>query len=240
MIYAILPILAIALFIFSHYLLWLYRIFRVYWKVDGVDMWKEYNRAAYINVTVIWVSIPINLWYLIINVTKIPRAISKILSIRSDIKGRKDDHTPLRAMRIERNLKFFKWVEESGDWVPWLITLAVRDFKDDCDGIRTFGKYLYKWAGVGSYHIVIFGADRYGKDIAHSIRVASDFKSFMSNKDFHITPAKYWWNNVKVRYGYIGEEDRFTYEEMSPNLLPFMNDVHTDQYFDYKLIEYWR
>lgn len=240
MIYAILLIIAVIASIALHYMLWLYRTIRIYSGVRDVSLWKEYNRIAYINVSVIWLSIPINLWYLLINVIKIPAAIKKILAIRRDIIGRKTDYAPLRAMRIERNLKFFSWVEERGDWVPWLITLAVRDFKDDCDGIRTFGKYLYKWSGMKSYHIVLFGNDRDGKKIAHTIRVGSDFRSFLSNNKYHITPAKYWWNNVKVRYGYIGEEKRFTYEEMSPNLLPFMNDVHTDQYFDYKLIEYWR
>jgi len=171
---------------------------------------------------------------------KIPAAIKKILAIRRDIIGRKNDYTPLRVLRIERNLKFFNWTEERGDWVPWLITLAVRDFKDDCDGIRTFGKYLYNWSGMESYHIVLFGKDRDGEKIAHTIRVASDFRSFLSNNKYHMTPAKYWWNNVKVRYGYIGEEKRFTYEEMSPNLLPFMVDKETDQYVDRKFLKYWK
>lgn len=240
MIYAILLILSVITIIALHYMIWLYRTIRIYYRAKSISLWREYNRIAYINVSVIWMSIPINIWYLIINITKIPSSIKKILAIRRDIIGLKNDYAPLRLLRVERNLKFFGWIKERGDWVPWLITLAVRDFKDDCDGIRTFGKYLYKWAGIKSYHIVLFGKDRDGEKIAHTIRVSSDFRSFLSNNKYYITPAKYWWNNVKVRYGYIGEEKRFTYEEMSPNLLPFMCDANNDQHVDCKFLKYWK
>ena len=44
----------------------------------------------------------------------------------------------IKGLKIETLMNLFKWTEDTiGDWTPWVITLIVQNFTDDCDGAAT-------------------------------------------------------------------------------------------------------
>jgi hypothetical protein len=43
----------------------------------------------------------------------------------------------------------FVWkADNMGDWTPWVITLIVQNFTDDCDGAATLAKWWFKQNGI--------------------------------------------------------------------------------------------
>lgn len=61
---------------------------------------------------------------------------------------------------VEIFLSHFKWVpDEPTHWVPWIITVFARRFKDDCDGATVMALWALTQIGAEGRYISLLGDD---------------------------------------------------------------------------------
>jgi hypothetical protein len=126
-------------------------------------------------------------------------------------------------------MKLFRYTPDKlVDWKPWLLTYFMRDCYDDCDGAATCAKWIYKITGKDSVTLYLFGND----DTAHAIELSTDLSSFVTNGKLYNTQQYFWWNNVMWRHGKIKDSSEYRYQEMWPDLKPFMEGQINNQTLD--------
>ena len=133
-------------------------------------------------------SLIINSFYWLFNINDLNHTLEEKARMKDGIKTEKD---------ISNILTRFIWKKDSLiDWTPWIITIIHQNFKDDCDGAATLGKWLYKCIGVKSNLVVLY------KDIksdAHLVCVRKDKTEMISNNVLvKLDPDK--WNYCIMDY----------------------------------------
>lgn len=135
----------------------------------------------------IWIKIYCPVWSFLVNlfywITKI-RYLKETLSIKKELKN---------SIETVENIKIvlsnFRWIpDEIRDWLPWVITLIHRGYKDDCDGAAVLAKFLFKQIGIGGKIVSLLG------DTGHAIFVSND-KKYMATNNIIVEDN---WTNDKI------------------------------------------
>lgn len=112
----------------------------------------------------IW-SFIVNLGYWIINLHNLKDA----LEVKSTIKD----------LPLARVLDKFIWTQDGAkDWIPWIITITNRKWKDDCDGSAVLAHYWYKKNGIKSTVLNLYDKDI---TVGHCICMRDDHTEFTTN-----------------------------------------------------------
>lgn len=122
--------------------------------------------------------------------------IFNFYKIRKAIKLKNEYKKSIRTItNVRAALKKFTWTKDKlFDWRPWSITMFARDFKDDCDGAASFGKFLLKCIKMKSsfYRLTTEGA-------GHLVTVSDNKKYLISNNRIYEIMPNDWENNVRKR-----------------------------------------
>ena len=79
---------------------------------------------------------------------------------------------------IHELMQEFQWAEDRvGDWTPWVITLAYRGLKDDCDGAAALAKWWFKQHGIKAEILNLYSATE-----GHTICVTKDKETMVTNE----------------------------------------------------------
>ena len=120
----------------------------------------------------LWVYILRPIWSFIINVCY---WIFNLNNLMDAIKVKKE----IQDLKLKELLYKFIWVSNAAkDWIPWIITITNRKWKDDCDGAATLANYWYKKNGIKSSVINLFDSKF---TIGHAICVKNDHTEFTSS-----------------------------------------------------------
>jgi len=96
---------------------------------------------------------------------------------------------------IHELMQEFQWAEDRvGDWTPWVITLAYRGLKDDCDGAAALAKWWFKQHGIKSDIFNLYSAAE-----GHTVCVTKDRETMVTNERVvNLNPA--CWEKEMLDY----------------------------------------
>ena len=96
---------------------------------------------------------------------------------------------------IHELMQEFQWAEDRvGDWTPWVITLAYRGLKDDCDGAAALAKWWFKQNGIKADIFNLY-SDREG----HTVCVTRGRTKMVTNERVvNLNPA--CWEKEMLEY----------------------------------------
>ena len=139
----------------------------------------------------LWIKIYCPIWSFLVNtfywITKI-KYLKETLSINKELKNSIET-----VENIKIALSNFHWIpDEIRDWLPWVITLIHRGYKDDCDGAAVLSKFLFKQIGIGGKIVSLLG-DYTG----HAIFVSNDKKYMATN---NIIVEDNWTDNKILEF----------------------------------------
>jgi len=93
---------------------------------------------------------------------------------------------------IHELMQEFQWAEDRvGDWTPWVITLAYRGLKDDCDGAAALAKWWFKQNRVEAEILNFYSATE-----GHTICVTKDRETMVTNERVVMLHPDNWKKEV--------------------------------------------
>ena len=123
----------------------------------------------------------VNIIYWIFNFNKLNKTLNDKKILKISIKNIND---------LKYIMSKFQWTRDKyWDWIPWIITIINKDYREDCDGAATLAKWLYKQLYIDA-DLVILG--RYNLR-NHMICIRKDRKQFVSNNEVIDIPEGEDW-----------------------------------------------
>lgn len=138
-----------------------------------------------------WVYILNPIWSLIINLIYFIINISKYNKV-------KNEKLYLLILPLQDVMNKFSWVADKfKDWTPYIYTLIINNYKDDCDGAATLAKFWYKNHNIKSRLVFIYD-ENYSQ--GHCVCVRNDNTEFVSNNSIVKLNPNNWKEDLLSKF----------------------------------------